>query len=277
MALSCTSSEKQDSSADSDSLAYSDSDNLAESDTTLLITQGIPGENIPCYWIYLPENYKKSKALPVMIFLHGGGVGKDPDIDKLRDNGPMGYLLYDSELSSEVKDQIKKFIIVNPVLPEDPDNFTLWADNIDALDAIIDTVISCHKGDPTRLYVTGNSRGGQGAWRFPKYSRHHVAAIVPVCGHYIDTANLEPLTEIPVWTLCNTGDRVYGVQMRAVSIIEESGGDPFLLIDNAVPGDPSFLEKKHIATSFEKDGHNAWTATYRSPYIYKWMLSKKTH
>jgi len=249
------------------------SDKPDEPGTTMLITQGIPGENIPCYWLYLPENYDTSKAFPVMIFLHGGGVGKNPDIEKMKDNGPLGYLLNDSELNSEVKDLIRKFIIVNPVLPESPGNFTLWADNIAALDAIVDSVISSYKGDPTRLYVTGNSRGGQGAWRFPKYSRHPVAAIVPVCGHYIDTANLEPLTEIPVWTLCNTGDRVYGIQMRAVSIIEKSGGDPFLLINNAEPGDSSFLERKHIATSFEKDGHNAWTATYRNPHIYKWMLS----
>lgn len=251
------------------------SDYPTKSGTTMLITHGIPGKNISYYWLYLPENYDTARTLPIMIFLHGGGAGKDPDIEKLKDNGPLGYLLNDSELNLEVKDLIKKFIIVNPALPENPDNFTLWVDNIDALDAIVDSVISCHKGDPAWLYVTGNSRGGQGAWRFSKYSRYLVATIVPVCGHYIDAANLEPLTKIPVWTLCNTGDRVYGIQMRAVSIIEESGGDPFLLIDNATPYDPSFLERKHIATSFEKDGHNAWTATYRNPHIYKWMLSFK--
>jgi predicted peptidase len=210
-----------------------------------------------------------------MMFLHGGGVGKDPDIEKLRDNGPLGYLLYDSELSSEVKNLIKKFIIVNPILPENPDDFTLWADNVDALDAIVDSAKSRHKGDPTRLYVTGQSRGGGGAWRFPKYSSHSVAAIVPVCGNYLDAANLEPLTEMPVWTLCNTGDRQYRSQMRAVSIIEESGGDPFLPLSNATPADPSYLESKHIVTSFEKEGHNAWTATYRNPHIYRWMLSQK--
>ena len=122
--------------------------NPAEPGTTMLITQGIPGENIPSYWLYLPENYETSRTLPIMIFLHGGGAGKDPDTEKL------------------------------------------------------------------------------------------------ICGHYIDALNLKPLTEIPVWTLCNTGDRVYGTQMRAVSIIEENGGEPFLLIDNAMPSDPSYLKKK---------------------------------
>jgi len=246
-----------------------------ESGTAKLVTQSMPGGNIPCYWIYHPENYDTATTLPIMIFLHGGGAGKDPDLEKMKDNGPLGYLLYDSELNPETKDMIEKFIIVNPVLPENPDHFTLWVDNIDALDAIVDSVISRHKGDPSQLYVTGNSRGGLGVWRFPKYSRHSVTAIVPVCGHYMDAANLDPLIEMPVWTLCNTGDRVYEIQKRAVSIIEEGGGDPFLLIDNATPGDTYFLEKKHIATSFEKDGHNAWAATYRNPHIYRWMLKFK--
>ncbi len=106
--LPCTSAHGQSLSAVSD--------NPAEPGTTILITHGIPGENIPCYWLYLPENYDMSGTLPVMIFLHGGGVGKDPDIEKLKDNGPLGHLLYDSELNSEVKDLIKKLIIVNQML-----------------------------------------------------------------------------------------------------------------------------------------------------------------
>jgi predicted peptidase len=241
----------------------------------LLIDRGIPGGNIPCYWLHVPARHGASTTFPILVFLHGGGVGPDPDVDRLKDNGPLGYMLSDSELDPDTRDLIGRFLIVNPVLPEDPDNFTLWADNIDALDAIVDSVVSRHRGDPRRLYVTGNSRGGQGAWRFPKYSKHRVTAIVPVCGHFLDATNLMPLGDIPVWTLCNRGDRVHGVQMRAVEIIEGNGGEPFLLLEDARPEGDAYLERRHIATSFDREGHNAWTATYRSPHVYRWLMGRR--
>ena len=34
------------------------------------------------------------------------------------------------------------------------------------LNAILDSLIEKHKGDPTRIYVMGFSRGGYGAWDF---------------------------------------------------------------------------------------------------------------
>ena len=241
--------------------------------TLNFITQGIPSKNIMGYWLYLPEKHNPSQAWPVLFFLHGGGMGENPDINRVKKYGPLKHVLEESFSNHSPTDLLKGFIIVCPILPENPKYFTLWIDNIKALDAIIDTIINDCRGDPSRLYITGSSRGGGGAWRFPKYSKHPIAAIVPVCGHYLNLTNLESLIDIPVWTTCNTSDRLYNIQRRAVSYIEEHGGEKFFLLDTAKPDNSSFLTKRHIFTSFAKKGHDAWTATYESPQIYQWMLN----
>ena len=239
------------------------------------ISHGIPGKNITGYWIYLPETHHTSRSWPVLLFLHGGGMGENPDIHRVKKYGPLKNLLDGTPSTGDVRNLLKEFIIVSPILPENPKNFTLWIDNINALDAVIDTMIERHWADPDRLYVTGSSRGAGGAWRFPKHSRHNVAAIVPVCGFYMDRSNLRPLADIPVWITCNTGDRLYNTQKRAVAAIEALGGEKFLLLDTANPAGGDFLKRRHILTSFAKKGHDAWTATYSSAAIYRWMLNFK--
>lgn len=237
------------------------------------VSDGFSGKNIMGYWINLPEKHHPSQTWPILIFLHGGGMGENPDISRVKRYGPLKQVLEGSLTDQSAGTLLKGFIIVCPILPENPKNFTLWIDNIKILDSIIDTIIIDYRGDPSRLYITGSSRGGSGAWRFPKHSRYPIAAIVPVCGFYIKKANLDSLVDIPVWITCNTGDRVYNTQRRAVFYIEEKGGERFLLLDTASPDDSIFLEKKHIFTSFAKKGHDAWTATYASPRIYQWMLN----
>lgn len=241
--------------------------------TATFITQGIPGKNIMGYWLFLPEKYNTSPAWPILIFLHGGGAGENPDINRVKRFGPLKYVVGDSLSNHKLTNLLKGFVIICPILPENPKNFTLWIDNIKALDTIIDSIINDHRGDSSRLYISGSSRGGSGAWRFPKYSKHPIAAIVPVCGHYLKRVNLKSLVHIPVWITCNTGDRLYNIQRRAVSFIEEQGGEKFLVLKTTSPDNPSYLKQKHLATFFNKKGHNAWTATYSSPQVYQWMLS----
>jgi len=241
--------------------------------TLKFITQGMPSKNIMGYWQYIPEKHHQNQTWPILLFLHGGGMGEKPDINRVKKYGPLKHVLEESLSNHSPAVLLKKFIIISPILPENPKNFTLWIDNIKALDAIIDSTIINFKGDPSRLYITGSSRGGSGAWRFPKHSKHSIAAIVPVCGYYMKLVNLNALIDIPVWTTCNTGDWHYNNHKRAVSYIEKHGGEQFFLLDTAAPDNPSFLKKKHVFTSFAKKGHDAWTETYASRQIYQWMLN----
>jgi predicted peptidase len=151
-------------------------------------------------------------------------MGENPNINRVKSYGPLMQVLKDSLSNKSPADLLKKFLIICPILPENPKNFTLWIDNIEALDAILDSIITNYNGDTSRLYITGSSRGGGGAWRFPKHSKHSVAAIVPVCGYFMDLTNLNALIEMPVWMTCNTGDYHYNNHKRAVSYIEEHGG-----------------------------------------------------
>ena len=61
--------------------------------TAEFISRGIPGKNIKGYWLYLPEKYNRSAEWPILVFLHGGGAGPKPDINRLKRFGPLKNVL----------------------------------------------------------------------------------------------------------------------------------------------------------------------------------------
>jgi predicted peptidase len=239
-----------------------------------LITDSIPAGKIDGYWIHLPEKFEeRSVEYPVLLFLHGASAILD-SLGSIKYMGPV-KVLYDDNVSDSLRLLLSsKFIIVNPHLKGQPREYSQWYDQSKILDHILDVVIEKYNGDPERIYLTGLSRGGRGTWGYSIISRHKLAAIIPICGTYDKEHDIASLKDIPIWITCNTGDSkvTYDAQLNAVKIIESSGGEPFFHLNNTNPESDIYLSKKHVFTSFKKNGHDAWTETYSSISIYKWLL-----
>ncbi len=260
----------------------------------------IARSGIDGYWVRLPYQYNKQKQWPVIVYFHGSGY-IESDLDSISNIGPTFYANRDTSQVGELRNQLfSNFIIITPHLKgtgEEPSSFwPSWAKEFTTIDAIIDTVVNKYSGNKEKIYLTGVSLGGAACWLLPNNLESPIAAVVPVCGtpqaHYgsndprpkektwnepFEIFNANQFRKLPVWNTGNARDgwpnRIF--QQIAVENIEATGGSKFLKMTTVTPIDTTYLNHKRIFTSFDKSGHNAWTETYSSSHIYKWMLTFK--
>src|SRR5262249_29883760 len=122
------------------------------------------------YLLYLPNGYENDPAQswPLVLFLHdAGGQGSDLELVK---RGGIPYLL---ENGHDLP-----FIVVSPQCPTD----SHWTLHVEALNALLDDVISHHRVDERRIYLTGASLGGSGTWMLAGAYAGRFAAVAPLAG-----------------------------------------------------------------------------------------------
>lgn len=203
--------------------------------------ENTPGQTLR-YWLYLPADYKAAgqRTFPLVLFLHGGGEGGD-SLALVKKHGLPKLIAQGRSFP---------FVMIAPQNPKDQ----LWDDGL--LLTLLDEIIDTHRIDEDRVYLTGMSRGGFGAWRMAIQNPDKFAALVPVCGGGLpDYA--KRIKHVPVWAFHGANDRTIPLS-RSVAMVEA------LL---AVGGNVKL-------TVYPEAGHDAWTQAYNSPALYEWMLQQ---
>lgn len=202
------------------------------------------------YLLYLPRGYDPDKASrwPLILFLHGAGE-RGNDLQLLRKHGIPRVVEEQQDLP---------FIALTPQCPAD----TWWSDHLEALDQLIGEIMSTHPVDPARVYLTGLSMGGYGAWHLAMTYPRRFAALVPICG---GGACLSPFAErlgalqdVPTWVFHGAQDPVVPLRESEVMVemLRARGGDVrFTIYPDAV--------------------HDSWTRTYSNPELYDWLLRQR--
>ncbi|MBL7741091.1 MAG: alpha/beta fold hydrolase [Chitinophagaceae bacterium] len=194
------------------------------------------------YLLYLPEGYSMdtAKKWPLLIFLHGSGESGD-DLEKVKAHGPP-----------KLAEQGKKFsfIIVSPqAKPREG-----WeAENLYRL---LQHIKQTQRVDDKKIYLTGLSMGGYGAWELAMKHPEEFAAIAPVCGGG-DTTDAWKLRYMAVWNF-------HGAKDDVVLPVQSER-----MVNAARRHNPSVRY-----TLYPDANHNSWDATYNNDSLYLWMLSK---
>ncbi len=104
------------------------------------------------YQVFVPDGWTAKQSWPVVLFLHGSGESGSDNRSQLSQGLPPW-----------LKQQGKDFLAV-VVIPQAPDADG-WNGETEqmALKALDDSIAAYH-GDRQRLYLTGLSMGGYGAW-----------------------------------------------------------------------------------------------------------------
>lgn len=210
--------------------------------TAGITTQKVSGNigNVKDYLLYIPDTYNEAKTYkwPLVIFLHGiGEIGTDVNV--LKNVG----------LPKVVKG--KPFVMLAPQCTS-----SWW--NTSVLQKFLQQVIKEYHVDSSRIYLTGLSMGGYGAWDWSEHYPQQFAAVVPICGG--GTVSLAcSLKNVPVWAFHNADDPTVNVQgsRDMVNAIKACGGKLIKYTENAT------------------GGHNAWTKAYADSTLYEWMLKQK--
>jgi predicted peptidase len=180
---------------------------------------------------------------PLILYLHGAGErGSDPT------------LLKQYGLTRVVNEQAEfPFIVLAPQCPEEG----WWSDNAAILIALLDHVITHQFADERRIYLTGASMGGYGAWELGSLYPQRFAAVVPICGValYNNPDVVCGLRDVPVWAFHGTADKVVAADNTEmmISALQNCGGEP-------------------LVTYVKGAGHELGTEAYRDRALFAWMM-----
>ncbi|MEW6654630.1 MAG: dienelactone hydrolase family protein [Bacteroidota bacterium] len=191
------------------------------------------------YLLYLPKDYDVKEKLPLLLFLHGAGE-RGNNLEQVKTHGP-------AKLIAQGKDF--PFIVVSPQCPPNLRWKHEW------LISLIDELVSKHKVDENRIYVTGLSMGGNGTWRLAMEISNRLAAVIPICG-WGDTFAANLIGDLPIWTFHGAKDIVVPIKST----------EDLVARLKSINGNVKF-------TVYPDAGHDSWTETYNNPDIYEWLLS----
>ncbi|WKZ60982.1 MAG: PKD domain-containing protein [Cyclobacteriaceae bacterium] len=210
------------------------------------------------YYEYLPPDYNSnSNNYPIVIFFHGIGERGNgtTDLPKVAYNGPPRYVVEGYQFP---------FILISPQLKSNYGTWPVWY-----MDEVVEHVRSYLRVDPSRIYITGLSLGGGGAWEYTYNFPQKVAALVPVCGGYNSTgwACTYAQNNIPIWASHGDTDTVVPIS-RTTNMI------------NAINACNPAIIPAPIYTIYNGVWHDAWNYAYRTdnslhtPNVYEWMMQQ---
>ncbi len=202
------------------------------------------------YLLYLPKGYgeKPGEKWPLVLFLHGMGE-RGSDLDLVKKHGIPKIVMKKGDFP---------FVAVSPQCPIE----STWPGLTDELYALLVDVMRKYKIDESRIYLTGLSMGGYGAWYLASAYPKLFAAVVPICGGMMRDSGFQDrvkaLRRIPIWIFHGEKDEAVPVQ---------NSKDVFDALKK--------LRGRVKLTVYPELGHDSWTKTYDDPELYSWLLKQK--
>jgi pimeloyl-ACP methyl ester carboxylesterase len=219
------------------------------------------------FQIYLPEDFHrwqpgdKTDKPPMILFLHGRG-----------ERGSEGMWQTQVGLPQELRDHPERwpFVVVMPQCPLH--HFWTDPDMLQMAMAALEQELREFRGDQDRIYLTGMSLGGYGAWELARQYPQHWAAIALVATgifwsyapdrwHEVSTLPAEYARRVgrtPVWLFHGTED----------TVVVPRQSDVMFDALKAEQGHVRFWEYQGLH-------HDSWTRAYNEPELPRWLLSHR--
>ena len=221
------------------------------------------GKALYRYQVYLPEEWQRNdhKRWPVILFLHGRG-----------ERGSEGMWQTQIGLPQQIRDHPERwpFVVVMPQCSLD--RFWTDRDMLAMAMAELDAEVTEFHGDPARIYLSGLSLGGYGAWELAREYPTHWAAIAIAAGgvfwsyapdrwQHVNSLPAEYARTVghtPVWLFHGAEDNVVAVRQDELlySALKSTGGHVRLWIYQGLK-------------------HDCWTRAFNEPELPRWLLIHK--
>ena len=211
------------------------------------------------YRLLFPD-YDTIRKYPLIIFLHGSGERGNDNEAQLK-WGVMNF-------ATDQAMAMHPAFVIAPQCPENQEwsNFNendntrelhLQATPAKPMALVIELIhqlIKTFAVDTNRIYITGLSMGGFGAFDAIERYPHFFAAAIPVCGGG-DVSKAATIAHIPVWIFHGSEDAavnpLYSIDM--IEALSKAGA--------------------HAGFTLYPDvGHFAWLAAYSDPLMMEWLF-----
>lgn len=217
-------------------------------------------QSLPYRLIY-PLHYNKHKRYPLVLFLHGAGQrGNDNESqlkgvpNALTDTvGREKYPCFILAPQCPKNDVWVKF----PHFPQSLQTTEQPTPSAQLALAILDSLLQHLPIDKKRVYITGYSMGGEGAFDFLTRRPKLFAAAIPVCS-VADTSRAKYIAKIPIWAFHGDADDVNDVKYSRLMIAELKKYN----------GQPKYTEYPGVK-------HNSWMQAYGEKEVWEWMWGRR--
>lgn len=222
------------------------------------------------YQVYVPRGFDPAKRWPIILALHGGGT-----------YGSDGLRPADGGLASAIRTHPEHFPAVVIFAQAHSDGTPGWQrQGGEAALAAVDHALAEFHGDPARVYLTGLSAGGNGAWSLAYRYPQRFAAVVVICGFVTDFTGHTSGVRYPAIAPASAGDPYAAVAKRVAGL-------PIWLFHGDADRNVSVEESRHMAAALKALGaevrytelpgvdHNAWDPGYNDPGMPTWLFAQR--
>ena len=201
------------------------------------------GKTIP-YRLFIPPKYKRSGKYPLILWLHGAGGSGTDNLRQIRADQVPGTHLW---TTPENITHHPAFVLV-------PQSARGWTERDLVLD-IVDELKEEFSIDPNRIYVIGQSMGGQAAWELVTYHPGIFAAGIFVCAAGTSPNRATSVATLPVWVFHGSNDPQLERTRQMIEAIRNAGGNPRY-------------------TEYSGMGHEIWDRVFSEPELPKWLFAQ---
>jgi predicted peptidase len=205
------------------------------------------------YQVYVPTKLRGQSKVPLILFLHGIGQ-----------RGEGGFVPTQGGANAMLRSYLEQVPAI--VLLPHCRRGLYWHDaEMERMvtESLRQTVAE-FGADEERLYLTGVSMGGFGAWHLASKQTGKFAALVPICGGSTLVAGdrFAPVARgvgrTPVWVFHGADDPIVPVSesRQMVAALKAAGGDV------------RYSEYAGV-------GHNVWLKALAEPELLPWMLAQR--
>lgn len=220
------------------------------------------------YQVYVPRGFSRLERWPVVLALHGGG-----------EYGSDGIRQTVHGLAAAIRQQPERLpsIVVFPQAKADGQPGWQRDAGRAALKAV-DAAIAEFSGDASRVYLTGYSAGGNGAWFLASRHPERFAAVVVVCGFVGSFTGRSSAVRYPPLSPAEDVHADVARQVASLPIwIFHGDADPVVPVTEsrrmfaalrAAGADARYTELPGVS-------HEAWTPAYEQAELWAWVFRQR--
>ena len=209
------------------------------------------------YRLFVPPSYAPSKKFPMILWLHNALARGSDNLAQISGTDYPGTHLW---TIPEAQTKFPAFVLAPQV-----SDTKAWARphantppvSIRLALEILDAVEKEYAIDPDRVYIAGQSMGGEGVWMAMAVAPGRFAAAIALCG-YGESWMLPLIAKTPVWAFHGDADDIVPVEHARewIAALRKAGGAP------------KYSEYPGI-------GHQVWDKAFAEPGLLPWLSSQR--